>query len=86
MKNYRPDDWKNPHKEDEPTSQNFKYTTAGREAMIFEAGADAMLEALKKSGEKVDRKTTVTNNWNLETKHQFEKGWYVFIPDEGAKE
>ena len=47
-----------------------------------EAGADAMLEALKEKGIYVDVATTVTNNVNPDTFHQFQKGWLVFIPEE----
>jgi hypothetical protein len=51
MNNWRPDGWKNPHdrKYLKKIHGNKPYQLQDYESHIFEAGADAMLEALKNS-------------------------------------
>lgn len=52
---WRPNDWKNPHN---PEANIFpdevSWTCVRREHNAFEAGADAMLEGLKKLGKHTD--------------------------------
>lgn len=46
----------------------------------YEAGADAMLEALKKEGRMVDRKVYATDDAS-KVYGRFVKGWEVFIEE-----
>ena len=51
-KNWRPKDWKNPHKNDDDIEHRCpvmetSYSNPIRDANIYEAGADAILEALR---------------------------------------
>ena len=62
---YRPKDWKNPYKR--------VLLDNCIEEVVFEAGADAMLEALQKEGE---ANSYVPGRG---------RGWLVFIPDEQVK-
>ena len=81
---YRPDDWiKQRSKFFEENQQENRWGKTRQ--LDYETGADAMLEELKRKGQHVDRKTTITNNQNPETFYQFESGWLVFIPDESEK-
>ena len=74
---WRPEYGDNPFKEGVIYSHN----KMQEQHRVYEAGADAMLEALKEIGIHVDRETTVTNNITPDTFRQFEYGWLVFIPE-----
>ena len=102
MSKWRPDGWKNPNGI-ELVRGHF---SDGREYVhdpepehdAYEAGADAMLEALKKTGLYGDEEPywdfgpnfwgnpddgRSVNIGNLDNYLDIEKGWLVFIPDEG---
>ena len=82
MKNWRPDGWKTLKPKYYPL-----HCLAADDcvAQSFEAGADAMLEALREMGEVETRMTYKSSDtlrvWGKET-----TGKSVFIPDEEAKE
>lgn len=53
--------------------------------ILFEAGADAMLEALKNTGVHIDENQNPLNTTVggiLDFFNKCERGWLVFIPDE----
>jgi len=66
MKGWRPEGWKNPH-QGLPTDE------------IFEAGADALLKALKKKGAWM----TPEQMKLLAPDRKYPYGYLVFIPEEG---
>ena len=70
---YRPKGWVNPHG---------AFTSDGRYD-IFEDGADAMLEALRKSG--VPFTMTITQKIMGELPKASVPGQWVFIPDDEVK-
>jgi len=70
MSDWRPEGWKNP----------YMGKVGGDLGNVYQAGADAMLEAIKQTGEhysQVDApyKTIAVLN------HIKQSGWLVFIPD-----
>lgn len=68
---YRPKSWSN------PLSSKLPFTAEdNKNWRFYEAGANAMLEALKKGGEYQNNKEIVPSSAN---------GWVVFIPDEQVK-
>ena len=72
---WRPDNWKNPH------SVLGQRTKNHRKYDVFEAGADAIVRALREEqGVRITKATSMT------TTPIFEKaeGWLVFIPDKGV--
>ncbi len=75
MSNYRPKDWEDGNK---------MYDTEKKggisDAEIFEAGADAMLEALKKSEGR--HRILPQDNDCLSNLYPEQIGYLVFIPDE----
>lgn len=71
--NYRPEGWKNPHAD---TTLNYAYNMQG---LAFEAGADAMLEGLKKEG--VYTYGNHTPDIELEDAPEVSGHW-CFIPEE----
>jgi len=76
---YRPKDWKNPYKQGCPIfSEDFTDPNTGKNA-AYEAGADAMLEGLKKEGPVYKG---VCGEGPLFTIPSG-TGTLVFIPDEG---
>ncbi len=69
--NWRPKDWKNPHPKSSCHDFGLGDTTVyGWEHDMYEAGADAMLDALR------ERPDTLYINLI-----EREKGWLVLIPD-----
>lgn len=81
MNKWRPDNWKNPYR-------NKKGCWEG---LVFERGADAMLEALREKGQPIDR---IERTEDSETgKILFAvspaiadaRGWLIFIPEKKAK-
>jgi len=62
MSNWRPDGWKNPYKDPFYRQK-------------YEAGADAMYEALKKTGDRVK------SGWFEQELDFVCSGWLVFIPE-----
>ncbi len=82
MKQWRPDNWENPYIVEDTHRcpvMDTSYSNPVRDADIFEAGADAMLGALKA---KENAKTEFAKEvW----RRYFEphRGTIVFIPDEG---
>ena len=72
---WRPDNWAEEYllAYKEEHSGEGRYEWATPERAMFEAGADAMLEALKKKGEYRDNKAIISSSKN---------GWVVFIPEE----
>ena len=76
---WRPDDWKNLHPDDP------REHLRGGPHTAYEAGADAILEALKKDS--FTRRITLPASDNLTNDlSDFElksPGWLVFIPEEG---
>ena len=66
-KNWRPEDW-------ESIKEFITYTDS------FEAGADAILDSLRKKGHRVETVTTL--NWDKSVISGKESGYMVFIPDE----
>ena len=74
---WRPDDWENNWEKEAR-----KTFTSLRD--IYESGADAMLEALKKGGEYVDAEKAphgyVFNH--MGSYPRTFKGWFVLIPEE----
>ena len=81
MKRYRLKDWKNPYTE-ENSEIAIIVESGPMPDEAFEAGADAMLEGLKKEG------THQPSEWIDDTfgLHTTGAGTLVFIPDEGTKE
>jgi hypothetical protein len=72
---WRPENWSNPYHQ-EPQG-NFVADEANPKYCIYEAGADAMLEALRKQGLKIPREMMSSG----------EPHTLVFIPDEkGVKD
>ena len=72
--NWRPNDWKNPYR-DKPDEGCFEY-------QVFERGADAMLEALRGEGERIDK---LGDDGFYSWTHSgiaSSKGYVVFIPDD----
>ncbi len=54
--------------------------------MYFEAGADAMLKALKKQGVHFDREEIINHvQLNMQAVQKLRTGTWVFIPDDEAK-
>lgn len=66
---WRPDGWRNPFPELEGVS-------------LFEAGADAILEALKNKGFWLPRKPIRVEGNYLVPSDEKEPGWWIFIPDD----
>ena len=48
--NWRPDNWVNPYPVVKPIPKGFPYGSAYHRSLVYEAGADAMLRALRKEG------------------------------------
>lgn len=74
---YRPEGWKNPHNVHDVVQYMPQPKTARIEREAFEAGADAMLEGLKKEGQPTDRCNGRVSKALLK-----KKGYLVFIPEE----
>ncbi len=72
---YRPDDWKNPYPDPDFGGQ-VACVCPSIEQIAAEVGADAILEALKKSGK------YCVNSVGKPPKHSNKLGWLVFIPEE----
>ena len=70
---YRPKNWKNPFKGVKWTGDDHLVDDA------YEAGADAILEALKERGK------YNTAGYGTTDFPQAREGWFVFIPDEQVK-
>ena len=68
-KNWRPEDW-------ESIKEFITYTDS------FEAGADAILDSLRKKGHRVEKTIITTNNFDTTAIYGRESGYMVFIPDE----
>ena len=79
--NWRPETWKNPYQHAASIPQNKFFN---RDYYIYEAGADAMLEALKKEGRYYKWKRIATVKVPSLYQEQW-KGWFTFIPDEEEK-
>ncbi len=83
---WRPDDWENPHKIGEPL--NWAAVNEADSYAAFEAGADAILEELRRGGffldgRKLDlNQTGVLNTVALMNLTRRRKGMVVFIPEE----
>jgi len=73
---YRPKGFKNPYSF--MRGRPFKHITNANPDYAYEAGADAMLEGLRKRG-----KYCVNSVGRLKT-HKNKLGWLVFIPEEGS--
>jgi len=71
---WRPEGWEEPYKYDH------EYHTDSYEGQAYEAGADAILEALTEKGIRTDSFRTNSNPIYLTNPRQ--KGVYVFIPEE----
>lgn len=81
--NWRPDRWKNPYHKTEKALGTVVKFNEYPEFEIFEAGADAMLEALKKNRMySLDEEKMVLSAVDILQKSGCGKGWLVFIPKE----
>ena len=72
---YRPEKWECPYKPDGGNDEIY-CDIGARDQGIFEAGADAMLEAIRKEGIHTEGEAPTLCHG---------KGWVVFIPDEQVK-
>lgn len=82
---WRPEGWVNKHRDVAKTLEQHKVSSdtvqiAHLEADLFEAGADAMLEALKKGAQYTGYEKEVVSV-NIPTSGLL-KGWIIYIPDE----
>ena len=76
---WRPENWENKYdKEEWHTEVDWQLEDL---AIAYEAGADAMLEALKEGGYRTEYIPTSEMAKNT-GKLKFGKGWLAFIPDE----
>ncbi|KKN65897.1 hypothetical protein LCGC14_0477140 [marine sediment metagenome] len=76
--NHRPKGWKNPHGTPEQRADDSPKGLIGEDKYCydaFEAGADAMLEGLKKEGE-------YRKAYDLFNDIPHKAGTYIFIPEE----
>ena len=87
MDKWRPRDWENPYQEELdviPTQRG--RARVGEDLVVYEAGGDAMLEALKDMGEKTpsllleDFVRTGGERLAVFLKRAKVEGWLVFIP------
>jgi len=81
-KDNRPPDWGNPYPDLTEEALTEKYLLRAMEEQksnyeLFEAGAGAILKALKEQGKYTEVAPTLSINV-----HHWIKGWLVFIPDE----
>lgn len=81
-KKWRPEGWENPHHKEQtiydPGTDTFWYID-----IIFEAGANAMLDALRK--QTLDHEITITAIQNIPSvglKTPTTPGMWVFVPDD----
>ncbi len=78
---WRPEGWKNPYN-DIPGARPMAIPI-GSPVNAFEAGAEAMLEVLRKRGVHVDHNSSfssVQEHWTL--RNSDNTGTYIFIPDD----
>ena len=83
---YRPENWKNPYKKS--TTEDFglgEQAVYGWEYPVYEAGADAMLEGLKREGSHLNGDTIIPAVGEYPEIHcpGGNKGWLIIIPEEG---
>lgn len=90
---WRTKDWKNPYIARDYPDRNFeKQEVIERQIVAYEAGADAMLEVLKKGGKYWNYKENLfEDEFGLHpisipiVDIKNKKGWLVFIPEEETK-
>lgn len=83
MNTWRPEGWKNPYFRSGDFGDGQISWNEQPEFSTFEAGADAMLEALKKEATYLKNDGTAPYGYVLgKILKLAEKGWLVFIPDE----
>lgn len=79
MKSWRPEGWENPYSE-YPDLSCQKQT---KEWLLYESGANAMLEALKKEGTYHQGAKPITFTFGSQIMFMpIPAGWGIFIPDE----
>ena len=73
--NWRPDDWINPYLQQDETGDFVN-------SRVFEAGADAMLGAIKKDAQYLNNDGSAPYGMVLaRSLKRGDRGWLVFIPD-----
>lgn len=80
---WRPSNWKNPHKDYWGKEMTLKEDYETNQHFSYEAGADAMLEALKKDAAYMNGDTIIPAQGKCPEIHcpGGMVGWLVFIPD-----
>ena len=76
---WRPTDWKNPHPYADKVYEEMRSVLPNSEHYAFEAGADAILEALKKNGKLLEKGLIPMPPCML---YNQERVHIVFIPEE----